>query len=187
MKFFTKMRIKTAIDKTMPIGLFFPLMSVCMLSIFISSVSDGAPMLSGLLTALVCLGIYAVILVCLRNNNEYRELIRQAELIGDLDAVGKTIEGLRRIPTKGGVLKANESLIFYTDSICTRIIVPSKITSISESSHFFKCMRYHVNISYLYENHICIEMRSKESAIKLCEELKKTVAPHLSLRSALDD
>ena len=179
MIFYKKTRLLITFRKTW----FFISLLLCGLfefMLFILSIGNGStPKYTLILQGLVFLGLYAAIFAYNLNSNEYRELIRQAKCIGDLDYVGNTIENLKKIPVKRGVLKFNEKLIFYSDSENTKIILPSKITEITASSYFDRRMIHNVYISYSYENFISIESFTKEASGALCEELKRTVAPHL--------
>ena len=187
MKFFKKMKFKIALNKTLPFGFILPALSFLMLFTFMNSFGNGTPLdFSLLLYSVLFSGLWVVFIMLRMNNNEYKELVRQAELIGDLDTVGNMIDNLKRTPVKGGTLKFNPSLIFYSDTLATRIIVPARITSIEASSNHFRCMHYNVGISYLYEGHVTIEVRSMAEARELCALLKRTVAPHL-LGGGLDD
>ena len=186
MKFFKKIKFILACRKTI-IFLPLPIFSYWEFSSFISSINKHNTNVLSLLHGLVFLGAFIAIFIYNSNSDEYRELIRQAKSIGDLDSVGKTIDSLKKVPVKGGVLKFNESIIFYSDTVHTRIIVPSKITKISMHSHFYKCMRYNVNIQYWYKNSLSIESFSAETARALCEAMKVTAAPHLLKSDASDE
>ena len=147
---------------------------------FILFMAYGNIKFSFLLYSLVFLAACAFFTICRLNNDEYRELIRQAKLIGDLETVGETIENLKRIPTKGEILKANESFIFHSGILGVKIIIPSKITEIFVNSCYLRgAVRYSVVVHYLTENSISISTFSEESANALCDLLKNMVAPHL--------
>ena len=188
MEFFKRIKLKIAFNKTLPFCLILPSLSFLMLFIFIISLGNGAPLDFKLLLYSVLFLAACVVLIALRmNNNEYKELVRQAKIIGDLETVGNMIENLKSTPVKGGKLKFNESLIFYSDSLSTKLIIPSKITTVYAESHFYKCVHYGVGINYMYENHINIETRSMEEAEELCLMIKKTVAPHLLKENRHED
>ena len=188
MKFFKRIRLKIAFNKTLPFGFILPALSFLMFFFFMNSLGNGTPLdFKLLLYSVLFLAAWVVLIILRMNNNEYKELVRQAETIGDLETVGNMIENLKSTPVKGGKLKFNESLIFYSDSLSTKLIIPSKITTVYAESHFYKCVHYGVGINYMYENHINIETRSMEEAEELCLLIKKTVAPHLLKENRHED
>lgn len=180
MNFFKKQRVKIAFRKMSPLTFSTLFLSCAFFIFFILSITTGNIEFPFLLYSLVFLAACAFFTICRLNNDEYRELIRQAKLIGDLETVGETIENLKRIPTKDGILKANESLIFHSGILSVKIIIPSKITEILVSSYYHRgAVRYSVVVRYLTENSISISTFSEESANALCDLLKNMVAPHL--------
>ena len=182
MKFFKKVRLQMTIYKMVPwyILLFI---SFFLLGHFISSIKNKTPLsalpYASLFVGIASLVVFIILLRHYMNDNEYRELIRQANLLGDLESVGATIHSLRDVPIVKGFLRFNQDVIFYSNQLDTKIVIPSKITEISAYSYFYKCTRYVVRVSYLYENSITIEATTKEASEALCVILKKTVAPHL--------
>ena len=188
MKFFNKIKFKIAFNKTLPFGFILPALSFLMFFFFLNSFGNGTPLdFKLLLSGILFLAAWVVLIMLRMNNNEYKEFVRQAQILGDLETVGTMIENLESTPVKGGKLKFNESLIFYSDSLSTKLIIPSKITTVYAESHFYKCVCYSVGINYMYENHISINMRSMEEAEKLCLLIKKTAAPHLLKENRHDD
>ena len=187
MSFFKKLKFKLALSKSI---IFFPILvfSYLEFATFISSLSNKpTPSVLALLISLALLGVFIAIFVYNSNSDEYREVIRQAKSIGDLDSVGKTIESLKKVPIKDGVLKFNKDLIFYSNVMGTKIIVPSKITKIFMGTSFYKCTHYNVYIFYRIQNAVTIESFSAETARALCERLKITVAPHLLTDDTSDE
>lgn len=182
MKFFKKVRLQMTIYKMVPwyILLFI---SFFLLGYFISSIKNKTPLsalpYASLFVGIASLVVFIILLRHYMNDNEYRELIRQAKLLGDLESVGATIHSLSDVPIVKGFLRFNQDVIFYSNQLDTKIVIPSKITEISAYSYFHKCIRYVVSVSYLYENSITIEATTKEASEALCVILKKTVAPHL--------
>ena len=188
MKFFNKIKFKIAFSKTLPFSFILPALSFLMLFFFLNSFGNVTPLdFKLLLSSILFLAVWVVLIMLRMNNNEYKEFVRQAQILGDLETVGNMIKNLKSTPVKGGKLKFNESLIFYSDSLSTKLIIPSKITTVYAESYFYKCVRYSVGITYMYENHISIYMRSMEEAEELCLLIKKTAAPHLLRENRHDD
>ena len=187
MSFFKKLKFKLACRKT---AIFFPLLVFSFLEFttFTSSLSNKpTPSVLALLISLALLGAFIAIFVHNSDSDEYREAIRQAKIIGDLDSVGKMIDSLKKVPVKDGVLKFNDKLIFYSNTYGTRIIVASKITKIFMNTSFYRCKHYNVCIRYRIQNAVTIEMFSAETARALCEALKTTTAPHLLANDTFDE
>ena len=128
----------------------------------------------------MCIVFLIIFINTLRHiNNEYNELLRQAKLLGDIESVGEMLAQINEVKRVKELVKFNEKMLFYSGFQSERIVIPSKITEISTPTNTYKGVRYYVHVLYQYEKSIVIEAYTNADAQSLCEELKRTLAPHL--------
>ena len=187
MEFFKKIKWKLSLEAGFPLT--FAL--TCFIFVFggftVSSVFKGnLPDVSVLILFIASILARVLIIYFNLNRDEYIALMRNAKLLGDPNEIGQSIADMKdsihiKAYTTFGkrCLRFNEKLIFYSDFQTVKLVIPSKITEISASSHFYKGMHYTVEILYQYEQHISIETHSQKDAEILCNELKEISAPHL--------
>ena len=182
MIFFKKLRLTLFFKKMSLWFLYLPIAALLAFSFARTSLNNGKSTGAGVFFILIGIAVIITLIVVIAknfNSNEYRELIRQAKIIGDLDTVGKTIDSIENFPTLNGILRFNQDLIFHSDVMGTKIIIPSSITEISTSVFKSRVWLYNVHVRCKYENGISISMSTEEAAKALCDVLKKSVAPHL--------
>ena len=129
---------------------------------------------------LISVGSLAVIINLLRDNNDYREILRQANLLGDIETVGKMLESIPKAKETKDLVIFNESVLFYSGFQSMKLIIPSKITKIFTDTGTYKGVRqYYVRVFYQYEQSIVINAYTQNDAESLCEQLRQTFAQHL--------
>ena len=145
---------------------------------FLKKNSDATPI--AFVFILISVGSLAMLIRTLRDNNDYKEILRQAKLLGDIETVGNMLENTPKAKEAKDLVIFNERVLFYSGYQSTKIIIPSKITKIFTDTGTYKGVRqYYVRVFYQYEQSILINAYTQNDAESLCEQLRQTFAQHL--------
>ena len=109
----------------------------------------------------------------LSNNHEYKNVLRQAEKIGDIDYVDEMLRKLEDNKYTSDQLRFNETLLFHLYDKTAHIISPKNIKQIETTSRYGSRggVNYYVNIICEKDPSLMIHVRNKKTGNYLVDQL----------------
>ena len=193
MDFFNKLKNKLRFKESLLIPLFLLFISLMVALVIntgfsseilfhltVRGASSGIPIPNWLIS---CFGIIMSVFILvaiistiksIKECKDYKKIIAVAESIGGVEAVGTTIAALEKSKlTKGGDLRYNQNLLFYSTAFSANLIPASNIRRIGsriERSNYGES----VYVCVVHSNGELSISSNKKKALLLIEDLRKT-------------